>query len=61
MAKEEVIALVKAAGKVGIRVKQIAGELGVDAQRIYSWFNSTGKKVKGIERSTFVIDGRAPN
>lgn len=48
--KDSVIATVKAAGKAGINVKDIARKLGLDPQRIYVWFNATGKKVKSIKK-----------
>ncbi len=48
--KDAIIELVKGAGKAGITVKEIAGKLGVNAQRIYVWFGSTGKNVKEIKK-----------
>ncbi len=48
--KDSVIEAVKSAGKSGINVKDIASKLGLDAQRIYVWFNATGKKVKSIKK-----------
>lgn len=48
--KDSVIATVKAAGKAGVNVKDIARKLGLDPQRIYVWFNATGKKVKSIKK-----------
>ncbi len=48
--KDSVIGLVTAAGKSGISVKDIAARLGVNPQRIYAWFNATGKNVKQIKK-----------
>lgn len=48
--KDSVLATVKAAGKAGISVKDIARQLGLNAQRIYVWFNATGKKVNAIKK-----------
>jgi hypothetical protein len=48
--KDSVLATVKSAGKAGISVKEIAKKLGLDPQRIYAWFNATGKKVKAVRR-----------
>lgn len=48
--KDSVLATVKSAGKAGISVKEIAKKLGLDPQRIYVWFNATGKKVKAIRK-----------
>ncbi|MHB1306885.1 MAG: hypothetical protein ACYDC1_03315 [Limisphaerales bacterium] len=48
--KEAIVALVKSSGKTGITVKEIAVKVGVNAQRIYVWFNSTGRKVKEIKK-----------
>jgi transposase-like protein len=48
--KDSVLALVKGAGKDGISVKEVAAALGLDPQRIYVWFNATGKGVKEIKK-----------
>jgi len=48
--KEAVIDLVKAAGPAGITVKEIAAALGKSYGSISVWFNSTGKKVKAINK-----------
>ncbi|MGD0539478.1 MAG: hypothetical protein ABSC03_17745, partial [Verrucomicrobiota bacterium] len=49
-AKEAIIALLKASGKAGITVKEVAGKLGVKPQGVYVWFGNTGKKVKEIKK-----------
>lgn len=48
--RDSVIDVLKDAGKLGISVKDIATKLGVNAQRIYAWFNATGKNVKEIKK-----------
>jgi hypothetical protein len=49
-AKEAIIGLLKASGKTGITVKEVAGKLGVKPQGVYVWFGNTGKKVKEIKK-----------
>ena len=49
--KEAIINLVKASGKAGITVGEIAEKLGVKTGNIYSWFTTTGKKVKQIKKA----------
>lgn len=48
--KEQIIGLVKRAGKLGVTVKEIAAELGAKPDGIHVWFNATGKRVKEIKR-----------
>ncbi|MCP5520096.1 MAG: hypothetical protein H7A46_00945 [Verrucomicrobiales bacterium] len=48
--KEQIIGLVKAGGKTGVTVKEIAAKLGDKPDRIHVWFNATGKNVKEIKR-----------
>jgi hypothetical protein len=48
--KDSVLALVKAAGKSGVTVKDAAAKLGVKAQRVYVWFGATGKTIKEIKK-----------
>lgn len=48
--KEQIIGMVKGAGKAGITVKEIAAKLGDKPDRIHVWFNATGKNVKEIKR-----------
>jgi len=49
--KEAIINLVKGSGKAGIKVGEIAASLGVKTGNIYSWFTTTGKKVKQIKKA----------
>lgn len=48
--KDKIIALLQGAGKSGITVRDIAGKLGLHPQRIYVWFNATGKTIKEIKK-----------
>lgn len=48
--KERVIALLQGAGKSGITVRDIATKLGLKPQRIYVWFNATGRTIKEIKK-----------
>ncbi len=50
MLKEKVIALLQGAGKSGISVREIASRLGLKPQRIYVWFNATGRTIKEIKK-----------
>ncbi len=48
--KEAIVAMLKKAGKDGLTVKQICGQLGLKPNRIYTWFYGTGKKFKEIKK-----------
>jgi|YNPNPStandDraft_1061719.scaffolds.fasta_scaffold81541_1 transposase-like protein len=48
--KEKVIALLQGAGKSGITVREIAAKLGLKPQRIYVWFNATGRTIREIKK-----------
>lgn len=48
--KEQILAILDAAGETGARVKDIATQLGVNPQNIHVWFSSTGKKLAEITR-----------
>jgi hypothetical protein len=47
---ETMIELIKGAGKSGITVKELAAKLGVNYNRVFTWFYSTGKKIKDITK-----------
>ena len=47
---EKIIEMIKGAGKAGITVKELAAKLGVNYNRVFTWFYSTGKKIKGIKK-----------
>lgn len=45
-----IIDAMKAAGKEGIRVRQLADELGVKHKNLFIWFATTGKKNRAIKK-----------
>lgn len=48
--KTSIIDLVKASGKSGITIKDIASKLGLSYNRAFAWFKTTGKNVKEIQK-----------
>ena len=48
--RDSITNLLKTHGKSGISVKEIAQNLGTKPGNIYSWFTSTGKKIKAIKK-----------
>jgi hypothetical protein len=48
--KEPLLKALSAAGAAGITVKDLAAHLKVKPGNIFSWFYTTGKKVKGIKK-----------
>jgi hypothetical protein len=48
--KAPLIKLLKSAGSAGITVKELAAKLKVKPNNVFSWFYTTGKKVKGITK-----------
>jgi hypothetical protein len=48
--KEPLLKALKAAGASGITVKDLAVKLKVKPGNIFSWFYTTGKKIKGISK-----------
>ncbi len=42
--KDRILALLEAAGNEGLRVKEIAEKLGIQATKVSAWFSTTGKK-----------------
>jgi hypothetical protein len=48
--KEPLLKALKAAGSSGITVKELASKLKVKPGNIFSWFYTTGKKIKGISK-----------
>jgi hypothetical protein len=48
--KEPLLKALSAAGSSGITVKDLAAKLKVKPGNIFSWFYTTGKKVKGISK-----------
>lgn len=48
--KEPLLNLLKGAGADGITVKELSSKLKVKPSNIFSWFYTTGKKIKGINK-----------
>ena len=48
--KEPLLKALKSAGSAGITVKELAAKLKVKPGNIFSWFYTTGKKIKGISK-----------
>jgi uncharacterized protein YjcR len=48
--KEPLLKALAAAGASGIKVKDLATQLKVKPGNIFSWFYTTGKKIKGIKK-----------
>jgi len=48
--KEPLLNLLKNAGSSGITVKELSAKLKVKPSNIFSWFYTTGKKIKGINK-----------
>ena len=58
--KEPLLAALKAAGPSGVSVKELSAKLKVKPGNIFSWFYTTGKKVKGISKvgeATYAYSG----
>ncbi len=48
--KEPLLKALSAAGASGVKVKDLATQLKVKPGNIFSWFYTTGKKIKGIKK-----------
>ncbi len=48
--KAAIIELLRAAGKSGLTVKELAGKLGLGYNRVLAWFYKTGANIKEIKR-----------
>ena len=48
--KERIVQTLKAAGKPGVTVKDLASKLGKDYGNISVWFHTTGKGMKEIKK-----------
>lgn len=48
--KDSVLKLLTAAGAKGVKVSDIAKQLGVKPGNVFSWFYTTGKKNKSIKK-----------
>ncbi len=61
--KEQILAALATAGQAGVRVTELAAELGTKAANIHAWFHSTGKKVQGLAKVSgghYRLKGGAP-
>jgi len=48
--KEHILAALRAAGKTGVTVKELAVQLGKKPQHVHIWFYTVGKRVKGMKK-----------
>lgn len=48
--REGIIGALRAAGKTGTNIRQLSEKLRVPPANLYVWFNSTGKKVRGLKK-----------
>ncbi len=48
--KDGVLGKLRAAGKEGLKVKELAASLNANPASLAVWFYTTGKKVKGIKK-----------
>jgi len=48
--KDSLLKTLETAGSAGITVKELSTKLNVKPGNIFSWFYTTGKKVKGIKK-----------
>ena len=48
--KDNLLKILEAAGAEGATVKELAAQLKVKPGNVFSWFYTTGKKVKGIKK-----------
>jgi hypothetical protein len=48
--KGSLLKALEAAGSTGITVKELSAKLNVKPGNIFSWFYTTGKKIKGIKK-----------
>ncbi len=48
--REAIVGALRAAGKRGSTIKQLSEKLRVPSANLYVWFNSTGRKVRGLKK-----------
>jgi NADH/NAD ratio-sensing transcriptional regulator Rex len=48
--KGRILKALQAAGADGITVKEIAAKVKVNPNNVFSWFYTTGKKIKGLKK-----------
>ena len=49
--KAGIVELLRGAGKGGISVKELAGNLGLGYSRVFAWFYKTGANIKEIKKA----------
>lgn len=60
--KESILAALASAGSAGVRVTELASNLGTKAANIHAWFHSTAKKIPGIVKIAgghYRLDGKS--
>ncbi|MFH1066485.1 MAG: hypothetical protein V1746_01070 [bacterium] len=50
--REAILTELKAAGKAGMRIKEIAHKLAIQRQRLDTWFYQNSKKVAGLVKTS---------
>jgi hypothetical protein len=48
--REAIVGALRAAGKRGRTIRELSEKLGVPSANLYVWFNSTGRKVRGLKK-----------
>ena len=48
--KNAVLKLLHAASPDGLTVRELSKKIGIKSQNLYTWFNTTGKKVSGLKK-----------
>ena len=60
--KESILAALSGAGSAGVRVTELASNLGTKAANIHAWFHSTAKNIPGIVKIAgghYRLDGKS--
>jgi hypothetical protein len=60
--KESILAALSSAGSTGVRVTELASQLGTKAANIHAWFHSTAKSIPGIVKIAgghYRLDGKS--
>ncbi len=58
--REKIVAALRQAGSSGVRIRDLAKDLGVPNRNLQVWFATTGKKTPGVKKiapGTFKITG----
>jgi thioredoxin-related protein len=48
--KEKIVAALRASGKRGTTIRELADKLKVRSANLYVWFNGTGRNVPGLKK-----------